>query len=323
MLLTALALALFVPLAAAHPFEVTVRNNCPNAFRVLVNGKDCGGVGPATSKLVELASEETTIGASINNAPGLGTSEAVFWGEKFYYYLVKTQQATNVGIRAGTNHSAQATGFCTTAECADATAACADSFTAKQTFVADNLPVAAPPALPVRACPFGTAFPVVEFCPGGTLPPGWEATGQDIQLQVPGTKEWCVGLCKPAAAPGAPVQLRRCDGARSQKWILPSPAMTAGPIKLADEAQLCLDSTPTGGAAGQPSTLSMRTCSGGASQQWKYDPVNGNNRFVNGNGKCLENVDGATKDGNALRVAPCVDNTGPRQQWLVSLPPPA
>ncbi|TFK21517.1 ricin B-like lectin [Coprinopsis marcescibilis] len=295
---------------AQTTFQAKIRNNCGQTFRLYVNGADTGPVVPGFDVRRDIGLD-TTIYTTVNGGQPNGdlTTRAVFWMEKFYYYFVKGP-VTNVEVVITPNHPRSPDGLCGRIDCHPLNCA-GNAFGVKQTFERDAIPVSEAPESPLRSCPFGDVVYDIEYCPNGTLPPGFHVNGQEIQLVVQGDRIWCADVRSAAFVPGTPVQLYRCNGTRAQLWIVPANGLP-GPVKLAGTS-FCLD---TGGGPRNGARLTIQTCvPGRPSQTFVYDNTNGRYTFSTTGGQCLDNTDGRMVDWNPLQTWGCsVDN--PNQRWL-------
>ncbi|EAU83384.2 hypothetical protein CC1G_09078 [Coprinopsis cinerea okayama7 len=300
-----------------NTFSARIRNNCGNTMRLFIDGVDTGPLLPGGDHFANLGLD-TVIYNTLNggNPDGSATTRVFFWGERFYYYIVKDAGVSNVGVSISVpEHPKSVDGLCTTITCEPATCSSSEAYSEKQAFTENAIPVSSSPALPLRSCPFGGARYVVEWCPNGTMPPGWEQNGQEIQLVVPGDRIWCVDVRAAAFTPGTPVQLYRCNGTPAQKWLVPSPATTPGEVRLFG-TDLCLDagSNPHNGGL-----LTIQQCDGRPSQVWVYDDTNGRYTFSTIGGQCMDDTNGLKEDWVQLQTWGCGPPENPNQKWLASV----
>ncbi|KAH6867250.1 ricin B lectin domain-containing protein, partial [Coprinopsis sp. MPI-PUGE-AT-0042] len=193
--------------------------------------------------------------ANGGNADGTRTTRAGFFGEQFYYYLVRDPAYVNVGLQVQPINVPQRLGYCVQAQCADTT--CTTAF--------DQPPTAFPPsgstapAPPLYQCPFSNTTYTITFCPGGQWPGSPAQTVIHPGFNNPGK---CLDVRGGTFANGTPVQIYDCNGTPAQNWTI-----NHGPTKIQlAGTSFCMDA---GSSPGNGVGLKIWQCYDGLpAQQW-------------------------------------------------------
>ncbi|KAJ8507542.1 hypothetical protein ONZ45_g10099 [Pleurotus djamor] len=298
----AVALGVLPSTVAVH---FTVKNNCPNALSLYINGENRGVLGDhggtLESDMPKDWSGDIWSSSYEGSTNGDKSTKASFHLEEGYYFVVSDWSRFNTGISIKPSRGAD-WGWCPEARCDGPS--CSGGYRSRPNHLPP--PGSHPPGQPLYRCPGDVSF-TVTFCPDGKPPPSKQtppppppqAPGEVHQIHPNGDNRKCLDIRAAKVENGTPVQIYDCNGSAAQKWrIRASP----GPTKIQlDGTNFCLDSGLTPGNGVQ---LKIWQCFDNlGAQKWWY--TGDKHIALEGKGQCLDLTGGNNWNGNVIQTWEC------------------
>ncbi|KIM45540.1 carbohydrate-binding module family 13 protein [Hebeloma cylindrosporum] len=303
-----LPLLIFVSVNAERDY--TIKNKCPAAIDLYINGRSEGTI--ARNAQVHKSFAEDWSGliyttANGGRTNGKRTTMAGFYGAADYYYIVNDPKNHTVGVRIAPK-SRETKGFCIANTCNSRD--CAAFGMSPTRF---PIPTSAVPTLPLSSCPGSHIGYTVTFCPRGTFP----APTASVEIHPNGNVKKCLDVRGAQYENGTPVQIFECNGTPAQRWAIQQKSNSTR-VVLAG-TPYCLDAgqNPHNGAG-----MKLWRCNGKlAAQNWKY-VKDGLFKFV-GNGTsnvnlCLDLTKGSQVNSNQVQTWTC-NGSNTNQIWTTSV----
>ncbi|EAU82201.2 G-X-X-X-Q-X-W domain-containing protein [Coprinopsis cinerea okayama7 len=218
--------------------QYIVENQCPSAINLFIAGQLDSSIPSQgnTTKFLPANAGFFYTDANGGNSNGLRTLRAGFYGEQFYYYMVKDPDYVNVGMNVAPQGVPSRQGYCVSVGCSDVN--CPTAFSSPPTRFPPSGSTAPNP--PFYQCPIANTTYRITFCPGGQWP------GPETWRIHPGfNTAKCLDVRGAVFSNGTPVQIYDCNGTAAQNWILNRGATS---IRL-NGTNFCLDagSNPANG----------------------------------------------------------------------------